>query len=136
MKKLNQSTLEKAMRRAFKIWLGVIPAPECLEDMQTFKIPAVDVADLRLDAADDGKTLDCLSDVCDYLAELITYCDWYMFPCSVRRILDDMEAWAAPNMIDLAGGAASDAVEQEEKKHHTLSAILTLCSIGREEYEG
>lgn len=136
METLNQSTLEKAMRRAFRIWLGVVPAPECLEDMQTFRIPTIDVADLRLSAADDGKTLDCLTDVCDYLAELVTYCDWYMFPCSVRRILDDMEAWAAANMIDLAGGTASDAVELEEKKHHTLSAILTFCGVGREEYEG
>ena len=127
MKKLNQSTLEKAMRRAFKIWLGVIPAPECLKDMQAFKIPAVDVADLRLDAADDGKTLDCLSDVCDYLAELVVYCDWYMFPRSVSRIMDDMEAWATANMNELKGGTASDAVELEEKKHHTLSAILTFC---------
>lgn len=127
MKKLNQSTLEKAMRRAFKIWAGVIPAPECLEDMQTFKIPTSDVMDLRLDAADDGKTLDCPSDVCDYLAELVVYCDWYMFPHSVRRILDDMEAWAAANMDELKGGTASDAVEAEERKHHTLSAILTRC---------
>lgn len=128
MKKLNKSTLEKAMRRAFKIWTGVIPAPECLEDMRTFRIPASDVADLRLDAADDGKTLDCPSDVCDYLAELVVYCDWYMFPHSVRRILDDMEAWAAANMDELKGGTASDAVEAEERKHHTLSAILTCCS--------
>lgn len=125
MKKLNQSTLEKAMRRAFKIWAGVIPAPECLEDMQAFKIPAVDVADLRLDAADDGKTLDCLSDVCDYLAELVVYCDWYMFPRSVRRILIDMETWAAANMLELVNGTASDATEAEERKHQTLSAILT-----------
>lgn len=125
MKKLNQSTLEKAMRRAFKIWLGVIPAPECLEDMQPFKIPTSDVMDLRLDAADDGKTLDCPSDVCDYLAELVVYCDWYMFPHSVRKIMDDMGTWAAANMLDLLGGTASDAVETEERKYHTLSAILT-----------
>ena len=128
MKKLNQSTLEKAMRRAFKIWLGVIPAPECLEDMQPFKIPASDVMDLRLDAADDGKTLDCPSDVCDYLAELVVYCgEWYAFPRSVGKILDDMEAWAAANMDELKGGMASDAVEAEERKHQTLSAILTFC---------
>lgn len=128
MEKLNQSTLEKAMRRAFKIWLGVIPAPECLEDMQTFRIPAVDVAELRLDAANGGKTLDCPSDVCDYLAELVVCCDeWCMFPSSVRRILIDMETWAAANMLDLIGGTGSDAVEAEEKKHHTLSAILTSC---------
>lgn len=126
MKKLNQSTLEKAMRRAFKIWTGVIPTPECLEDMQTFKIPTSDVMDLRLDAADDGKTLDCLSDVCDYLAELVVYCgDWYMFPRSVRRILIDMETWAAANMLELVNGTASDATEAEERKHQTLSAILT-----------
>ncbi len=127
MEKLNQSTLEKAMRRAFRIWLGVIPAPECLEDMQTFRIPAVDVADLRLAAADDGKTLDCPSDVCDYLAELVVYCDWYMFPHSVRRIMDDMEAWASENAKDLENGVSSDAVEAEEWKHQTLSAILTFC---------
>lgn len=127
MKELNQSTLEKAMRRAFKIWLGVIPAPECLENLQTFRIPAVDVADLRLAAADDGKTLDCPSDVCDYLAELVVYCDWYMFPPSVRRIMDDMEAWASENAKDLENGVSSDAVEAEERKHQTLSAILTAC---------
>ena len=128
MEKLNQSALEKAMRRAFKIWLGVIPAPECLEDMQTFRIPAVDVAELRLDAANVGKTLDCPSDVCDYLAKLVVCCgDWRMFPCSVRRILIDMEMWSAANTLDLVVGTASDAVEAEEKKHHTLSAILDSC---------
>ena len=125
MEKLNQSTLEKAMRRAFRIWLGVIPAPECLEDMQTFRIPAVDVEELRLNAA---KTLDCPSDVCDYLAELVvTDYDWHMLPCSVRRILLDMVVWAAANTLDLAVGTASDAMEAEEKKHHTLSAILASC---------
>lgn len=128
MEKLNQIALEKAMRRAFRIWLGAIPAPECLEDMQAFRIPAVDVKELRLNAANDGKTLDCPSDVCDYLAELVVYCDeWCMFPSSVRRILIDMETWAAANMLGLIGGTASDAVEAEEKKHHTLSSILTSC---------
>ena len=128
MEKLNQIALEKAMRRAFRIWLGVIPAPECLEDMQAFRIPAVDVEELRLNAANDGKTLDCPSDVCDYLAELVvTDYDWHMLPCSVRRILLDMVMWAAANTIDLAVGAASDAMEAEEKKHHTLSAILASC---------
>ena len=128
MEKLNQSTLEKAMRRAFRIWLGVIPAPECLEDMQAFRIPAVDVEELRLNAANDGKTLDCPSDVCDYLAELVvTDYDWHMLPCSVRRILLDMVVWAAANTLDLAVGTASDAMEAEEKKHHTLSAILASC---------
>ena len=128
MEKLNQSTLEKAMRRAFRIWLGVIPAPECLEDMQTFRIPAVDVEELRLNAADDGKTLDFPSDVCDYLAELVvTDYDWHMLPCSVRSILLDMVVWAAANTLDLAVGTASDAMEAEEKKHHTLSAILASC---------
>nr|DAV06921.1 MAG TPA: hypothetical protein [Caudoviricetes sp.] len=128
MEKLNQSTLEKAMRRAFKIWLGVIPAPECLEDMQTFRIPAVDVAELRLGAANGSKTLDCPSDVCDYLAELVvTDYDWHMLPCSVRRILLDMVVWAAANTLDLAVGTASDAMEAEEEKHHTLSAILASC---------
>ena len=128
MEKLNQSTLEKAMRRAFRIWLGVIPAPECLEDMQAFRIPAVDVEELRLNAANDGKTLDCTSAVCDYLAELVvTDYDWHMLPCSVRRILLDMVVWAAANTLDLAVGAASDAMEAEDKKHHTLSAILASC---------
>ena len=128
MEKLNQSTLEKAMRRAFRIWLGVIPAPECLEDMQTFRISAVDVEELRLDAANGGKTLDCPSDVCNYLAELVvTDYDWHMLPCSVRRILLDMVVWAAANTLDLAVGTASDAMEAEEKKHHTLSAILASC---------
>ena len=128
MEKLNQIALEKAMRRAFRIWLGVIPSPECLEDMQAFRIPAVDVEELRLNAANDGKTLDCPSDVCDYLAELVvTDYDWHMLPCSVRRILLDMVVWAAANTLDLAVGTASDAMEEEEKKHHTLSAILASC---------
>ena len=128
MEKLNKSTLEKAMRRAFRIWLGVIPSPECLEDMQTFRIPAIDIEELRLNAANDCKTLDCPSDVCDYLAELVvTDYDWHMLPCSVRRILLDMVVWAAANTLDLAVGTASDAMEAEEKKHHTLSAILASC---------
>lgn len=128
MEKLNQSTLEKSMRRAFRIWLGVIPAPECLEDMQTFRIPSVDFEELRLNAANDGKTLDFPSDVCDYLAELVvTDYDWHMLPYSVRRILLDMVVWAAANTLDLAVGTASDAMEAEEKKHHTLSAILASC---------
>lgn len=128
MEKLNQIALEKAMRRAFRIWLGAIPAPECLEDMQAFRIPAVDIEELRLNAANDGKTLDCQSDVCDYLAELVvTDYDWHMLPCSVRSILLDMVVWAAANTLDLAVGAASDAMEAEEKKHHTLSAILASC---------
>ena len=128
MEKLNQIALEKAMRRAFRIWLGAIPAPECLEDMQAFRIPAVDIEELRLNAANDGKTLDCPSDVCDYLAELVvTDYDWHMLPCSVRRILLDMVVWAAANTLDLAVGTASDAMEAEEKKHHTLSAILASC---------
>ena len=97
--------------------------------MQRFRIPAVDIEELRLNAANDGKTLDCPSDVCDYLAELVvTDYDWHMLPCSVRRILLDMVVWAAANTLDLAVGTASDAMEAEEKKHHTLSAILASCA--------
>ena len=123
-KKLNQSTREKAMRRAFKIWLGVIKAPECLEDMENFKLPDVDILDLRMDASDDGRTLYDMSDVCDFLAEMDVYCDWYTFPRSVRRIMNDMQQWASDNMDDLENGNASDAVADEERRHCTLSAIL------------
>lgn len=126
MKKLNQSTREKAMRRAFKIWLGVIKAPECLEDMEPFTIPDVDILDLRMDAQDDGRTLYDMSDVCDYLAELVVYCDWYTFPRSVQKITDDMKDWASENMKDLENGDASDSVQEEERRYCTLSAILAM----------
>lgn len=127
LKKLNESTREKAMRRAFKIWLGVINAPECLEDMENFKLTETAVFDLRMDAQDNSRTLYDLSDVCDYLAELTVYCnDWYIFPHSVQRIMDDMKDWASENMKDLESGDASDAVQDEERRYCTLSAILAM----------
>lgn len=126
MKKLNQSTHEKAMRRAFKIWLGVIKAPECLEDMETFKLPDIDILDLRMDAQDDSRTLYDMSDVCDYIAELVVYCDWYTFPRSVQKIMDDMKDWAKVNVESLDNGDASDAVQDEERRYCTLSAILAM----------
>ena len=127
LKKLNESTREKAMRRAFKIWLGVINAPECLEDMENFKLTETAVFDLRMDASDNSRTLYDLSDVCDYLAELTVYCnDWYIFPRSVQRIMDDMKDWASENMKDLESGDASDAVQDEERRYCTLSAILAM----------
>ena len=137
MENLNQSTLEKAMRRAFRIWLGVIPAPECLEDMQAFRIPAVDVEELRLNAANDGKTLDCPSDVCDYLAELVvTDYDWHMLPCSVRRILLDMVVWAAARpliTLRISPVSSGSSAEVGSSKNRTLGerararAIATRC---------
>lgn len=126
MKKLNQSTREKAMRRAFKIWLGVIKAPECLEDMETFKLPDIDILYLRMDAQDDSRTLYDMSDVCDYIAELVVYCDWYTFPRSVQKIMDDMKDWAKVNVESLDNGDASDAVQDEERRYCTLSAILAM----------